>query len=159
MPPKRPKSPTQAQPKDGYVNLRIPASDKLLAHLESLGARPDRGGSPWNRSNVLRGQLELFLASLTESDPRSTRKFPQAFYEVTLEVLTEPWLLNARVIRVLPSYVEAQPDFASLLAEAGVDRKAYLKALSELSFAERLFLVESAQMHHAPKPDSTSPDL
>ncbi len=159
MPPKRPKSTKQEQPRDGYVNLRIPASDKLLAHLESLGARPDRGGSPWNRSNVLRGQLELFLASLSESDPRATRSFPQEYYEVTLQVLTEPWLLNARVIRVLPSYVEAQPDLGSILAELGVDRAAYLKALGKLSFAEKLYLVEAAQMHHAPKPDPTSPDL
>jgi hypothetical protein len=35
-----------------------------------------------------------------------------------------------------------------LFAEAGVERAAYLKAIAELSFAERLHLVEAAQVYH-----------
>jgi hypothetical protein len=158
MPPSKPPKPKPPQV-PGYVSLRVPATDKLLVHLENLGARSHRGPSPWGLSTVLRSQWDLFLASLEESDPRSTRDFPQEYYDLTIAVLTVPWELNARMIRVLPTYIQAQDDFAQLLQAAGVERAAYLQAIDELSFAERLHLVEAAQMHHAPRADPTTPDL
>jgi hypothetical protein len=158
MPTKPPKPTPDDDPIDP-IWIRVPADKKLLQFLSSRGARADKGRSPWNRSHILRMQLDLWLASLDESDPRATRNFPQAYYDLTIKLLTEPWELNARMIKRLSAYVQTLLDLDDLLTEAGIDRGAYLAALEDLSFAERLHLVEAAQAHHAPKPHPGSPDL
>jgi hypothetical protein len=130
--------------------LQLKATPEMVDFLNRRGARPDRGRSAFNLTNVMLRQFELFMASIDESDPRGTRGFSQAYYDLTIELLVQPWTLNADSIRLLDSYLGRQPHFARFLAEAGVERAAYLKAIAELSFAERLHLVEAAQVHHAP---------
>jgi hypothetical protein len=130
----------------------------MLDFLTRLGARSDKGGSRWSRANVVREQFDLFLASLDESDPRHTRDFPQRYYDLVLALLTEPWSLNATTIKILDAYISTLPTFKALLTEAH-QREAFLAAIAELSFAERLHLVEAAQIHYAPLPKPGSPDL
>jgi hypothetical protein len=107
---------------------------------------------------MLRGQLDLLVAVVDESDPRLTRDFPQEYYDLTLELLTEPWSLNAQMIKKLTVYVQAL-NLEELLEQHGIDQEPYLQALEKLTFAERLHLVEAAQAHHAPRPVPGSPDL
>ena len=138
--------------------LRVAVDEKLDKFLVGIGARADRGGSRWNRSAVIRRQFELYMAALDESDPRK-RGFPADFYVALVELLTEPWSLNASLIRILDRYVEGLTYLNDHLKEAGIDREAFLTAIAQLTFAERLSIVEAAEAHHAPAASSGSTDL
>jgi hypothetical protein len=132
----------------------------MVDFLNRQGARPDRGRSTFSLTNVMRRQFELFIASIDESDPRLTRGFPQEYYDLTVELLAHPWTINADIIRLLDGYIARQAHLPHLLEQAGVERSAYLQAVAELSFSERLHLVEQAHVHHAPPPpEPGSPDL
>jgi hypothetical protein len=131
----------------------------MIDFLNRRGARPDRGRSTFSLTNVMRHQFELFMASIDESDPRLSRDFPQEYYDLTIELLARPWTLNADIIRLLDGYIARQAHLPHLLEQAGVERSAYLKAIAELSFSERLHLVEQAHVRHAPLPEPGSLDL
>jgi hypothetical protein len=139
--------------------IQIQATPGMVDFFNRRGARPDRGRSTYSLTNVLRQQFELFMAAIDESDPRGTRGFPQEFYDLTVELLANPWSLNADIIRLLEGYIARQAHLPYLLEQFGVERSAYLKAIAELTFAERLHLVEQAQIRHAPHPEPGSPDL
>jgi hypothetical protein len=140
--------------------LQIQATPEMVDFLNRRGARPDRGRSPFSLTNVMRQQFELFMASIDESDPRGSRGFPQVYYDLTVELLSQPWTLNADTIRLLDGYLGRQPHLNYLLEQTGVDRKTYLAAIAELNFSERLHLVEQAHVRHAPPPpEPGSPDL
>jgi hypothetical protein len=140
--------------------LQIQASPDMVDFLNRRGARPDRGRSPFSLTNVMRQQFELFMASIDESDPRLSRGFPQEYYDLTIELVTQPWTLNADAIRLLDHYLGRQPHLNYLLEQIGADRKAYLAAIAKLNFSERLHLVEQAHVRHAPPPpEPDSPDL
>jgi hypothetical protein len=87
---------------------------------------------------------------LEECDPRVTQGFPQTYYDLCVELLNQPWSLNADTLRLLDRHLARQPRFAAALQDAGVQREAFLTAVSELGFAERLHLLEAAQVRHAP---------
>jgi hypothetical protein len=155
--------PLPARPADApaplkqYVKLRV--DPKMQEFLENRGARPDRGGSRWNFSAIVREQFELFMTSLNESDPRKAG-FPPKFYNVLVELLSEPWSLNGSMIKILDSYVASLPLLDEHLEAAGIDdRKAFFDAIARLSFAERLAIVEEAHVRHAPRAEPGSPDL
>jgi hypothetical protein len=133
--------------------LQIRPSPELIEFLNRLGARPDRGGSAFGLSNVMRQQLALFLAVIEESDPRKSRPpFPQEFYDLTIDVLAQPSMLNADLIRLLDGYIARQAPLSSLLEQRGLERSAYLEAIAGLDFPERVHLVEKALVRHAPTP-------
>jgi hypothetical protein len=142
-----------------WVQVKLPVNDRMLDFLKRLGARSDRGRSRWSLANVVREQFDLFLTSLDASDPRATRGFPEPFYELTIELLTEPWSINGTTIKILDAYMSTLPHLGTLLAEAGVEKKAFLAAITELSFTERLHLVEAAHVRHAPRAEPGSPDF
>jgi hypothetical protein len=140
--------------------LQIQATPEMVDFLNRRGARPDRGRSPFSLTNVMRQQFEFFMASIDESDPRVARDFPQEYYDLTVEAIAQPWTLNADTIRLLDGYLGRQAHLNYLLEQAGLDRKAYLAAIAELTFSERLHLVEQAHVRHAPpQPEPGSPDL
>jgi hypothetical protein len=135
--------------------IQIQATPEVAEFLYRQGARPDRGGRTFGLSNVMRQQLALFLAVIEESDPRTRKNrppFPQDYYDLTIEVLAQPSTVNADLIRLLDGYIARQAHLPSLLEERGVERSAYLHAVAELDFAERLHLVEKALVRHAPTP-------
>ncbi len=132
--------------------LQIQASPDMVDFLNRLGARPDRGRSPFSLTNVMRRQFELFMAAIDESDPRISRGFPQEYYDLTIELVTQPWTLNADALRLLEHYLGRQPHLNYLLEQIGADRKAYLAAIAKLNFSERLHLIEQAHIRHAPPP-------
>jgi hypothetical protein len=141
-----------------WVQVKVPVNDRMLDFLNRLGARSDKGRSRWSFANVVREQFDLFLASLDESDPRVTRDFPQSYYDLTVELLTEPWSLNSTTIKILDAYISTLPHLKTLLAEAHVKRETFLAAIAGLTFAERLHLVEAAHVRHAPRVEP-GPDL
>jgi hypothetical protein len=101
----------------------------------------------------MRRNCDIWVAVIEESDPRKSRPpFPQEYYDLTLEVLDHPWTLDADLIRLLAGYIAHQANLPALLEQRGVERAAYLQAVAELSFAERVHLVEAALVRHAPPP-------
>jgi hypothetical protein len=152
-----PKAPATTSPE--WVQVKVPVNDRMLDFLNRLGARSDKGRSRWSFANVVREQFDLFLTALDESDPRLTRGFPQNYYDLTVELLTEPWSLNSTTIKILDAYISMLPNSKALLAEAHVEREAFLAAIAGLTFAERLHLVEAAHVRHAPRVEPGSPEL
>ena len=141
------------------MHVKVPVNDRMLDFLTRLGARSDKGGSRWSRANVVREQFDLFLMSLDESDPRNTRDFPQHYYDLAVALLTEPWTINGTTIKILDAYLPTLPHFKTLLAETHVQREAFLAAIAELSFSERLHLVEAAHVRYAPRVETDSLDF
>jgi hypothetical protein len=150
-------SPSSAPVQTWTGRLQIQATPELIDFLNRQGALPDRGRSSFSLSNVMRRQVALLLAVINESDPRKIRpSFPQEYYNVTIEVLAHPWTLGADLIRLLDGYIACQTHLPSLLEREGVERSAYLHAIHELSFAERVHIVEMALIRHAPPPPELS---
>jgi hypothetical protein len=132
----------------------------LIDFLNHQGALPDRGRSTFSLTNVVRRQFALLLAVIEESDPRKSRTpFPQEYYDLTVEILAHPWTLDADLIRLLDGYIAHQANLPSLLEQGGVERSAYLQAITELSFAERVHMVEKALVRHAPRHPSSPPPV
>jgi hypothetical protein len=124
----------------------------LMEFLGRFGARPDRGGGTFSRSNVLARHLDLYAGVVHNSDPRVTRGFPQPYYDLTLALLADPWSIRARDLPHLPQLLQALPEFEDLARRHGVDTAAYLRALGELAYSERLVLLARAEEQHAPPP-------
>jgi len=145
-------------PRGPYTSIILKPED--LDRLHQRGARPDRGRGPQGHSARLRRALSLFDAVLVESDPRLTQSFREEFFELVLRLLDDPWSLSAELIKLLPAYLENRPGFRMAAKEAKVDPKEFLAALRKLTFAELLFLVDQAELRHAPrsaKPRSRKP--
>jgi hypothetical protein len=124
----------------------------LMEFLGRFGARPDRGGGTFSRSNVLARHLDLYAGVVHNSDPRATRGFPQPYYDLTLALLSDPWSIRARDLPHLPQLLQAMPEFQDLARRHGVDTAAYLRSLGELTYSERLVLLARAEEQHAPPP-------
>jgi hypothetical protein len=123
----------------------------VVHFLDEHGAQSDRGRGPRNRSVVLARHLDFYAGILESSDPRSER-FPDSYLELTVALLSDPWLLRAEDIHILDAYLTRRPDFGELARRHGVDPSAYESALAALDYNQRLFLVNEAEKRHAPPP-------
>jgi hypothetical protein len=139
------------------LKTTIYAPPDLIDFLHDRGARPDRSGGTWSRTAVLTRSFDLFAAGLAASDPRKTAaRLPAAYYELAVELLTQPWKLGASDIKMLPEYLRDLPHFTPTVEAAGVDPEAFLAAIRPLSFTERHHIVDQAHQRHAPHDE---PDL
>jgi hypothetical protein len=124
-------------------------SPETLTFLSARGGRPDRGRGPLNQSNVLRRHLDFYADCLENSDPRQTSAFPEPYYGLTLELLDNPWSIRAQDIETLDVYLVRLRTFPDVARRRGVDTSDYARAVAALSYTERLFVVNAAEIFHA----------
>ena len=133
--------------------LTIHLEPATLAQLQERGAAGDRGPS-----EVVRRRLEILDSLVVHCDPRFTRGFPDRFFDFVVSFLTAPWTIPADRILGLESYLAQKPGFAEAARAAGIDPAELRLAIKDLSFAERLALLDAAEVHHAqelpPRPAS-----
>jgi hypothetical protein len=131
------------------TSTSVHLSDQNVRMLEERGGRPDRGNRRYNQAAVLARHLDLFAGSLERSDPRVSAGFPQAFFELTLALLTDPWQISADQIDFLDVTLTRRREFGELAARHGVDPTAYEEAIRSLSYSHRIYLVDAAEKKYA----------
>jgi len=127
------------------------AKKQLTVHLEpdtyveiqERGAGGDRGPS-----EVVRRRLEMLDSLVIHCDPRSTRGFPDPFFDFLVSFLKAPWNIPPDRIVGLEVYLAQRPGFDAAARRAGIDPAALRRAVRELSFAEKLALIDAAEVHH-----------
>jgi hypothetical protein len=123
---------------------------KLRSQLEARGARSDKSHGPYNYTRQLARTLALFDDVLSKSDPRNTSGLPQDRYDLILEVLTDPLSLESFHITRLGDYLAELPLFRDRARELALDCDELRNTINALPFAEKLHLVQTAQVRHAP---------
>jgi len=123
----------------------------LTVHLEprTVAQIRERGASERGAGEVLRRRLEILDSVIVHCDPRATRGFPEAFFDFLVSFLTEPWTISADRILRLDAYVAQRPGFGEAVAEAGIDPAELRAAIHGLTFAERLVILDAAEVRHA----------
>jgi len=128
--------------------ISLPA--ELRAVLEKRGARSDKSHGPYNYTRQLARTLELYGAVIDKSDPRQTRALPEEHYELVVEVLSDPLQLETFHILHLGDYLCELPAFLARIRELGLDAQDLRDVFNACTFAEKLHLVDVAQVRHAP---------
>jgi hypothetical protein len=132
--------------------LIITLPPQVIDRLEARGARADRTRGPCNYTRLLTRTLGLYESIIVRSDPRETRALPQPHYELIVDLLRDPQRFDAFHIHCLGEYLLDVPEFARRATELGLEPGAFARAVNALTFAEKLHLVDSAQIRHAPPP-------
>ncbi|HEY6320807.1 MAG TPA: hypothetical protein VJA16_04540 [Thermoanaerobaculia bacterium] len=96
----------------------------ILDRLRVRGAHPDRTHGPYNYTTQLTRTLGLHESLLVRSDPRETQEMPG-------------------------DYLLELPDCARRARALGLEPADFARAVNALTFAEKLHLVDSAQIRHA----------
>jgi hypothetical protein len=120
-----------------------------LTQLEQRGARSDRGGGNHATSAVLRRRLAILESVIIHCDPRFTRGFPERYFDFVVSQLTAPETIPPDRIAALEGHLSHQPGFDDAAQAAGIDPAALREALRELTFAEKLALVDAAEVEQA----------
>jgi hypothetical protein len=123
---------------------------KLRSQLEARGARSDKSHGPYNYTRQLERTLRFFDDVISKSDPRNTSGLPQDRYDLILEVLTEPLSLESFHITRLGDYLAELRLFRDRARELALDCDELRNTINVLPFAEKLHLVQTAQVRHAP---------
>jgi hypothetical protein len=92
----------------------------------------------------------LFDSVLERSDPRRTRGMPEASYELVLEILADPLELESFHIVRLGDYLFDLKPFQARARELEIDPRAFRDLVNAYAYAEKLHLVDAAQVRHAP---------
>jgi hypothetical protein len=137
----------EERPAASATSVNLPAENVRM--LEERGGQPDRSRGPLNQSAMLARHLDFYAGSLESSDPRASSGFPEAFFELTIDLLADPWQIRASHIEVLDRYLVRQRRFAELAARHRVDPAAYEAAIRALSYSQRIYLVDAAERRHA----------
>jgi len=132
--------------------LIITLPPDVLDRLKHRGARSDKTHGPYNFTQQLTRSLSLYETVVVRSDPRETQGLPEEHYALILDLLREPHRLETFHIHHLGDYLLLVPDFPQRARGLGLDPAALAKTVNGLTFAEKLHLVDSAQIHHAPPP-------
>ncbi|HEY6324836.1 MAG TPA: hypothetical protein VJA16_25090 [Thermoanaerobaculia bacterium] len=148
MPAQRKVRPTNGGERERRSTISL--APEVRAALEARGARSDKGHGPRNYTRQLARTVELYGAVVERSDPRQTRDMPADQYELVVEVLTDPLALATFHILHLGDYLLDLPAFRARLRELEVDSEQLRGLLNGYPFAEKLHLVEAAQVRHAP---------
>jgi hypothetical protein len=114
------------------------------------GASSDKSRGPFNYTRQLSRTLELYERVLVKSDPRVTQNMAAEVYDLVVEVLTDPQELEDFHITKLGNYLVDLPAFRARAGEHRVDMESFRKMLNGYSFAEKLHLVDAAQVRNAP---------
>ena len=131
-------------------NLIITLPQEVVARLRSRGARADRYHGPYNLTQQLSRTLGLYESVVIRSDPRATRGLPEDRYDLILDLLRDSHELETFRIHHLGQYLFETPDFAARAREIGADPAALAAEITAYSFAEKLHLVDAAQIRNAP---------
>jgi hypothetical protein len=89
---------------------------------------------------------------VVRSDPRVTRGLAGEPYDLILDLLRDPQELEAFHIHRLGDYLSDIPEFAARAATIGADPEQLAKTVNAYAFAEKLHLVDAAQIRNAPPP-------
>ncbi len=145
--------PTPRQ-RSGRSTISLPPV--LRKSLEERGARGDKSHGPFNYTSQLSRTLARYDTVLARSDPRATAAMPPAHYELVLDSLTDPLELADFHISRLGEYLFELRAFQALARERQLDPRQVCDALNGYPFAEKLHLVDAAQVRHAP-PQTDAP--
>ncbi len=132
--------------------LIITLPPDVIDRLKARGARSDKTHGPYNYTQQLTRTLELYESVVVKSDPRETRSLPEDQYDLVLDVLRDPQRLEAFHIHRLGDYLLELPLFAARARALGLDPEQLGKALNAYTYAEKLHLVDAAQIRNAPPP-------
>jgi hypothetical protein len=133
-----------------YDRLIITLPPDVIDRLKARGARSDKTHGPYNLTQQLTRTLGLYESVVVRSDPRETQGLPEEHYELILDFLRDPQRLETFHITRLGDYLVEVPGFAQRVRDLGLDPAALAKTVNALTFAEKLHLVDSAQVRHAP---------
>ncbi len=123
---------------------------KLRGRLEARGARSDKSHGPYNYTRQLARTLELYDSVLVKSDPRQTREMAEDDYEMVVALITDPLALESFHIMRLGDFLFDLPDFRARTRERGIDPQRFRDQLNAFAYAEKLHLVDAAQVRNAP---------
>jgi hypothetical protein len=132
--------------------LIITLPPDVVDRLKHGGARSDKTHGPYNYTRQLRRTLGLYEAVVLKSDPRETKGMPEEQYELVISLLRDPHRLETFHIHRLGDYLLEVPECAPRAREIGLDPADLAATADGLSFAEKLHLVDAAQIRHAPPP-------
>jgi hypothetical protein len=139
-----------AVPRQRAHRSTISLPPKLRNRLEARGARSDKSHGPYNYTRQLARTLELYDSVLIKSDPRQTREMPEDDYEMVVAVLTDPLALESFHIVRLGDFLFDLPEFRARARERGIDPQQFRDKLNAFPYAEKLHLVDAAQVRNAP---------
>jgi len=148
-----PAPPPRLSPREKRLTT-INLGAEQFAFLEKRGARSDRAHGTFNRSKILRRKVDLFSAVLERSNPLRTREFPDRFFRFIQKLVPMPWDLTPDEIAFFDHYLANRPEFEGAVRAAKIDSKDLLARLAQLSFPERVALVDLLEQHLAPAVDS-----
>ncbi len=87
---------------------------------------------------------------VVKSDPRETRDLPEEHYDLVLDLIRDPQKLESFHIHHLGDYLSELPRYAERARAIGVDPAQLARDLNAYTFAEKLHLVDAAQVRNAP---------
>jgi hypothetical protein len=138
--------------RDRSNRLIITIPPDVIDRLQTRGARSDKTHGPYNYTQQLTRTLELYESVVVKSDPRETRELPEEHYDLVLDLLHDPQRLETFHIHHLGDYLSEVPHFAERARTLGLDPDQFAKAINAYTFAEKLHLVDAAQIRKAPPP-------
>jgi hypothetical protein len=138
--------------------LIITLSPEVVDRLKAHGARSDRSHGPFNYTRQLTRAIMLYESVVNRSDPRQTRALPQEHYDLILDLLQEPHELGTFHLVRLGEYLSEIPAFSERTRALGLDPAQFADAITAFTFAEKVHLLDSAQVRNAatlPRPRRT----
>jgi hypothetical protein len=130
--------------------LIITLPPQVIDRLRSRGARSDKTHGPYNYTQQLTRTLELYESIVVKSDPRDTRSLPEKHYDLILGLIRDPQKLESFHIHRLGDYLLEVPLFAERARAIGLDPEELARTLNAYTFAEKLHLVDAAQIRNPP---------
>jgi len=135
--------------------LIITLPPEVIHRLRNRGARSDKKHGPYNFTRQLTRALAFFESVVLRSDPTTTGALSEPAYDLVVDLLPEPHRLETFHIHCLGEYLLELPDFAARARGIGLQPEELAKTVGRLTFAEKLHLVDAAQLRHPPRPPRT----
>jgi hypothetical protein len=135
--------------------LIITLPPEVVHRLTNRGARSDKHHGPYNFTRQLTRTLCFFESVVLRSDPTTTGALSAPAYDLVVDSLREPHRLGTFHIHCLGEYLLQLPDFAERVRGIGLEPDELAKTVGRLTFAEKLHLVDAAQLRHSPRPRRT----
>ena len=135
--------------------LIITLPPEVIHRLRNRGARSDKNHGPYNFTRQLTRALCFFESVVLRSDPTTTGALSERAYDLVVDLLREPHRLETFHIHCLGEYLLELPDFADRVRGIGLEPTEFATTVGRLTFAEKLHLVDAAQLRHSPRPRRT----
>jgi hypothetical protein len=128
------------------------AKRQLTVHLEpdTVDQLQERGAAGAHGPGyVLRRRLSILESVIIHCDPRITRGFPDTYFDFVVSYLADPCSIPPDRIAALEAHIAQRLGFQQAARRAGIDPAKLRAAIGELTFAEKLALVDAAEVHQA----------